>query len=360
MTEEASRDAPVSTRRSIDIPSLVRIKPGALDRIGIYLARRRFERAALFHSQGLPQPLVDRASSSLENEGIDLVGRLEVRDNSVEEAQRIFASSGNRVDALIGLGGGKALDVAKYVGFLLHKPYYSLPASLSNDGFCSPQSSLTVAGARRSLPSRMPFGVVVDTEVCLQAPKVLWWSGVGDLMAKITAVEDWKLAFHAKGTYVDDFAALLSDSTVFQFMARPDHDVYGTQLLATALMLNGIAMAVCGSSRPASGSEHLISHALDAHSARPRLHGLQVGTATYLVAHLQERTDQERIGRVLDETGFWGAVARDPFVREEWIEAIRVAPTLKQDFHTVLSDGDRLDELVAVIDTDPRLAECFR
>jgi glycerol-1-phosphate dehydrogenase [NAD(P)+] len=125
-------------------------------------------------------------------------------------------------------------------------------------------------------------------------------------------------------------------------------------------MLNGIAMAVCGSSRPASGSEHLISHALDAHSARPRLHGLQVGTATYLVAHLQERTDQERIGRVLDETGFWGAVARDPFVREEWIEAIRVAPTLKQDFHTVLSDGDRLDELVAVIDTDPRLAECFR
>lgn len=84
MTEEASGGAPVSTRRSIDIPSLVRIKPGALDRIGIYLARRRFERAALFHSQRLPQPLVDRASRSLENEGIDLVGRLEVRDNSVE------------------------------------------------------------------------------------------------------------------------------------------------------------------------------------------------------------------------------------------------------------------------------------
>jgi glycerol-1-phosphate dehydrogenase [NAD(P)+] len=205
----------------------------------------------------------------------------------------------------------------------------------------------------------MPFGVVVDTEVCLQAPKVLWWSGVGDLVAKITAVEDWKLAFHARGTYVDDFAALLSDSTVFQFMARPNHDQAGTQLLATALMLNGIAMAVCGSSRPASGSEHLVSHALDAHSERPHLHGLQVGTATYLVAHLQERTDQEQIGRVLDEAGFWTAVARDPFARREWIEAIRVAPTLKQDFHTVLSEGDRVDEIVSVIDTDPRLNDCF-
>jgi glycerol-1-phosphate dehydrogenase [NAD(P)+] len=345
--------------RSVDIPSLVRIKPGALDRIGIYLSRHRFERAALFYSEGLPEALIDRAVRGLESETVTLLERLEVRDNSVEEAQRIFARSSSRVEALIGLGGGKAVDVAKYVGFLLQKPVYSLPASLSNDGFCSPQSSLTIEGVRRSVPSRMPFGVVVDTDVCLASPKVLWWSGVGDLVAKITAVEDWKLAFHANGTYVDDFAALLSDSTVFQFMARPKRDLEGTRLLATALMLNGIAMAVCGSSRPASGSEHLISHALDAHSSRPRLHGLQVGTATYLVAHLQERTDQDTIGRTLEQTGFWGAVAQDPFLRTEWIEALRVAPTLKQDFHTVLSNSDYLDQLIAVIDTDPRLAGCF-
>lgn len=358
MTEGPS-GAPVSTRRSVDIPSLVRIKPGALDRIGLYLARHRFRKAALFHSEGLPDVLIERLTRSLAQEDVELVDRLEVTDNSVEQAQRIFADTPHGIDALIGLGGGKALDVAKYLGFLSDMPYYSVPASLANDGFCSPQSSLTVAGARRSLPSRMPFGVVVDTEVCLQAPKVLWCSGVGDLVAKITAVEDWKLAFHAEGVYVDDFAALLSDSTVFQFMARPEFDLQGTQLLATALMLNGIAMAVCGSSRPASGSEHLISHALDAHSERPRLHGLQVGTATYLVAHLQERTDEDQIGRVLDRTGFWHAVARDPFVRAEWIQAVRVAPTVKQNHHTVLSGGDRSDQIASIIDTDPRLAECF-
>ncbi|MDJ0664924.1 MAG: iron-containing alcohol dehydrogenase family protein [Acidimicrobiia bacterium] len=350
---------PPNALRSVDIPSLVRIKPGALDRIGLYLSQHGFAHAALFYSEGLPELLVERAESSLRAEGVAVLGRLEVRNNGVEEAQRIFAESPGRVEALIGLGGGKALDVAKYVGFLLQKPFYSLPASLSNDGFSSPQSSLTVGGARRSLPSRMPYGVVVDTDVCLAAPELLWLSGVGDLVAKITAVEDWKLAFHADGTYVDDFAALLSDSTVFQFMARPERDLEGIRLLANALMLNGIAMAVCGSSRPASGGEHLISHALDAHSARPRLHGLQVGTATYLVAHLQDRTDHGAIGRVLEQTGFWDAIARDPFIREEWIEAIRVAPTLKRDFHTVLSGRDRLDQLLAVIDTDPRLAGCF-
>jgi glycerol-1-phosphate dehydrogenase [NAD(P)+] len=348
----------VITPRNIDIPSLVRIKPGALDRLGIYLERRDFREVVLFRSEGLPPSLVERAHRALADRSIRLVSDLEVRENSFEEAQRVFTSAG-RMDAIVGLGGGKALDVAKYVGFLMQRPYVSVPASLSNDGFCSPQSSLTVAGERRSLPARMPFAVVVDTEVCLQAPQILWWSGIGDLMAKITAVEDWRLAFHAVGTPVDDFAALLSDSTVFQFMARPQRDLEGIRLLATALMLNGISMAVCGSSRPASGSEHLISHAVDAISGRPRLHGLQVGVASYLVAQLQERTDHARIAELFDRTEFWSAIADDPFVRAEWTEAFRVAPTLKQDFYTVLSRKDSARELTALLDRDPALARCF-
>src|SRR6185436_5278140 len=112
---------------------------------------------------------------------------------------------------------------------------------------------------------------------------------------------------------------------------------------ATALLLNGIAMEICGSSRPASGSEHLISHALDTISARPRLHGLQVGVATYLVSLLQ-RENSEAIAAVFDTTGFWEAIAADPFSRAEWSEALRLAPTIKQEFHTVLSDPDQIAE----------------
>ncbi len=81
--------------------------------------------------------------------------------------------------------------------------------------------------------------------------------------------------------------ALLSDGSIHSYLSQPQFDLDGIRLLATSLLLNGIAMEMCGSSRPASGSEHLISHALDALSARPRLHGLQVGIATYLVSILQ-------------------------------------------------------------------------
>ena len=204
----------------------------------------------------------------------------------------------------------------------------------------------------------MPYGVILDTAVCLGAPEILWHSGVGDLVAKFTAVVDWKLAFHAAGTPVDDFAALLSDASVFQFLARPVRDLEGMTLLGTALLLNGISMSISGSSRPGSGSEHLISHALDRVSKRPRLHGLQVGVASYLVSLLQGR-NSGRIAALFDATGFWRAIAVDPFDRGEWLEAVRMAPSIKSNFHTILSARDCLPEIERALQTDPNLRQCF-
>jgi glycerol-1-phosphate dehydrogenase [NAD(P)+] len=351
----------VSVRANlIGIPTFVRIKPGALDRLGLYARRHAHRRVALVVSEGLPSAYSGRVDAALRTEGAEAVHRVEAADASFEAATALFARLPRDLDALIGLGGGKALDVARYAAFLAGKPHYAAPTSLSNDGFCSPQSSLTLGGARRSLPAALPFAVVVDTNVCLAAPEVLWHSGVGDLVAKVTAVRDWKLAYHATGEPVDDFAALLSDATVAQFLARPLRDQEGLRLLATALMLNGIAMAVSGSSRPASGAEHLISHALDATSARPRLHGLQVGVATYLVAHLQGQSEgTARIAEALDRTGFWHTIAADPFSRAEWLEAVRIAPTINPARYTILNARDCTHEAARLLADDPHLRTCF-
>ncbi len=343
---------------SVVIPTLVRIKPGALDRIGVYVQRGQFSRAVLLFNKELDHALVDRVDWSLAANGIEVLARVEVVNSSFEHAQEIFQSLSAKTDVIIGLGGGKALDVAKYTAFLTRLPYIAVPTALSNDGFCSPQSSLDFKGKRRSFASAMPYGVVVDTQVCLNAPRILWLAGIGDSVAKITSVYDWKLAFRIKGTQVDDFAALLSDATVFQLMAKPDHDLEGMRLLATALMLNGIAMEICGSSRPASGSEHLISHALDLGGGKSRLHGLQVGAATYMVSQLQGR-GTERIAELFEATGFWTALREDPFSRTDWEAAFRAAPTVKTDFYTVLSEQDRTADLVHIMDTDPRLQGIF-
>lgn len=343
----------------IAIPTLVRVKDGALDRLGTYLGRDRRRSVAVLISKGLLSPISARVGNSLKEEGIEPVAWIEVADNDIESSARLFADLPGNVSAVLGVGGGKALDVAKYVSFLGRLPYYAVPTSLTNDGFCSPQSSLTVRGKRRSLPAALPFGVVIDTAVCLQAPRVLTLSGVGDLVAKFTAVRDWKLAFHQTSEPVDDFAALLSDGSIHAYLSHPDFDLDGIRLLATALMLNGIAMEMCGSSRPASGSEHLISHALDAISARPRLHGLQVGMASYIVSILQGAST-DRIAELFDATGFWTAIAEDPFSRSEWLQAVRAAPSVKDGFYTVLSSRDVLPEVERILANDPRLKQCFQ
>ncbi|MBA4015690.1 MAG: dehydrogenase [Pirellula sp.] len=343
----------------ISIPTLVRVKGGALDRLGVYLRRNEHAKVAVLISAGLNASLSQRVVRSLQEQSIETAAWTEVAANDLESAAGLFADLPSDVTAIVGVGGGKALDVAKYVGFLARRPYFAVPTSLSNDGFCSPQSSLTVRGKRRSLPSALPFAVVIDTAVCLAAPKILTLSGVGDLVAKFTAIADWKLSFHVTGELVNDFAALLSDGSVHAFLSHPALDVEGTRLLATSLMLNGVAMELCGSSRPASGSEHLISHALDMTSDRPRLHGLQVGVASYLVSRLQ-RENSDRIARLFDAVGFWDAVAADPFSRKEWLEAVRIAPSMKSDFYTVLSSRDVLPEVEQMLSQDAELARCFR
>ena len=336
-------------KTQIAIPSLVRVKPGALDRLGLYLKRSGHTKAMVVVSQGMIPEYLDRARRGMAEQGVACIDDwTEVGEASFETATRLFTNVRKETSAVIGLGGGKALDVAKYVAFLGRLPYYAVPTSLSNDGFSSPQSSLTIAGRRKSLAAALPSAVIVDLDVCKDAPRPLWLSGVGDLASKLTAVFDWKLAFHEVGESVDDFAALLSDATVHQFLARPTFDLDGARLLASSLLFNGVAMEICGSSRPASGSEHLISHALDATSAAPRLHGLQVGVATYLMSLVQKNQSQ-RIDVLFDQTGFWSEIASDPFSRAEWRRAIEIAPTLKDDFHTILSQDGASAEAITYL-----------
>ena len=348
------------TPETVNIPGMVRIKPGALARLGIYFRRENYRRVLVVISEGLPAAILQTLRESLAREGIAY--REAVADGcELEKAGALFVANPGGFAAVAGVGGGKALDIAKYVAFLSQKPYFAVPTSLSNDGFCSPQSSLTVKGRRFSLPAAVPHAVVVDTEICLAAPQSLWLSGVGDLAAKLTAVRDWKWAYHNAGTAVNDLAALMSDATVYQFIARPAHDVTGMRLLATALMLNGVAMAICGSSRPASGAEHLISHALDATAAKPALHGWQVGMATYALAAVMPRAEVERemLANLFTATGFFAAVRAAPFSLAEWDKAVDLAPTVKDDFPSIIGLPEIRAGIKKQFRENPLLAGCF-
>ncbi|MDD6203196.1 MAG: iron-containing alcohol dehydrogenase, partial [Lachnospiraceae bacterium] len=98
-----------------------------------------------------------------------------------------------------------------------------------------------------------------------------------------------------------------------------------------------IANEIAGSSAPTSGSEHLISHALDKMAEQPQLHGIQVGIATYLMSRVQDHRYQ-RINTVFTDTGFWDYVATLGLNRDDYEKAIDLAPSIKPHRHTYLHE----------------------
>jgi len=205
-----------------------------------------------------------------------------------------------------------------------------------------------------SVKAGCPYGVVIDLDIIKNSPDALLFSGIGDMVSKTTALRDWRTARNKGLARFVDLAAVLAHNSLDILFLKHSLDIHGESFqrsLASSLTMSGLAMGIAGSSRPASGSEHLISHALDA-IAKPRLHGIQVGVATYLCALLQGNTHTDDVRIVLEQTGFWAHVKAQPFPYDEFIESVRLAPAMKHDFYTVLSEANSYARAVEYIKHD--------
>jgi glycerol-1-phosphate dehydrogenase [NAD(P)+] len=246
----------------------------------------------------------------------------------------------NKTQAVIAIGGGKVIDAGKYAAFLKNLPFISVPTSSSSDGFSSASASLIVAGKRNSVPARLAYGIIVDTEVIRTAPERFIYSGIGDMVSKITALYDWVFESEHGHSQLNDFAVMIAKKAVNSFVRTPyqsiKDEVFLKELL-DSLAMSGIANEIAGSSAPTSGSEHLISHALDKMLETPQLHGVQVGIATYIMAVVQDHR-YIRVNTVLKETGFWDYVATLGMKKKDFISAIDMAPSIKPHRYTYLHE----------------------
>jgi glycerol-1-phosphate dehydrogenase [NAD(P)+] len=340
----------------IQIPSLLRIKPHALYKLGKYLRKSGFNHVAVYYGEGIKDFFGQILEISLDSSEITVSVEDVVHGNAIEDVTVSAFRLPRDTQAIVAVGGGVAVDVAKYAGFLTQLPVVAVPTAISNDGFASPGASLTVGGRRTSCKATIPFGVVIDTTVIQGSPAPFTYSGIGDLISKYSAIADWKLAYHSVGEPVNDFAVMISLQSVTNLVSHPVKEVDDLaflQLVAGALVMSGVAMEVCGSSRPASGSEHLISHAYDRLADPPSLHGLQVGVATLGTLWLHESPARETVLRVFEETGFTSFMRDHRLEREVFVEAIAAAPGIRPGYHTVLSEPGAVRRLQEHVADDP-------
>ncbi len=296
----------------------------------------------------------------LEDSGFDVQVDF-VKEATVNESRRIKeAVEETKSEVIIGVGGGKVIDVAKYAARLTNKPMISVPTAASHDGIASPFASLKGTNRPTSVKAVVPLAVVADIEVIERAPKKLLLAGVGDIIGKFTAVLDWRLAHRLKGEYYGAYAANLALMSAKHVIAHADlikkGGEEGVRVVVEALISSSVAMCIAGSTRPASGSEHLFSHALDILAPKPAMHGHQVAVGTIMMLYLHGKK-WKRIRNILKMLGV-PTTAKELGVPDDVVvDALTIAHTIRPERYTILGErgltkeaAERLARATGVID----------
>ncbi|MEU1282260.1 iron-containing alcohol dehydrogenase family protein [Streptomyces sp. NPDC005805] len=333
---------PVLTRL-IPSPVVVDIRAGALDDLGPLLADQRISpsgRIACAVSNGSGAALRERLAPLLP--GADWY---EVNGGTIDAAVRLADEiRGSRYDAVVALGGGKIIDVAKYSAARVGLPLVAVATNLSHDGLCSPISTLDNDNGRGSYGVPTPIAIVIDLDVIREAPVRYVRSGIGDAISNISAIADWELSHRITGEPVDGLAAAMGRSAGESVLRHPGgtgDDEFLT-VLAEALVLSGIAMSISGDSRPSSGACHEISHAFDLlFPARAASHGEQVGLGAAFAMHLRGAPEQAALfAGVLRRHGLPVLPREMGFTADEFVRAVEYAPQTRPGRFTVLEHLD--------------------
>ena len=332
--------------QKITIPTILEVGTNRIENTATYLERASISKVVIFFGEGIKMLFGEKLLNSIQaSPYVELLESYEFDEIRLENLISEAFSLPAETHAVIGIGGGKVLDCAKYIAFLNDIPFISIPTSTSNDAFASSGCSLYISGRRKSVHAAMPYGIIVDLDIVKNSPEKFIYSGLGDIVSKITAIYDWYFEQESGKGKVKDFAAMLAKKSA-NSIVRLEHpnikENFFLKEMVDSLTMSGIAMEIAGSSAPASGSEHLISHALDKVLERPELHGLQVGVSTYLMSLVQQHRSV-RIEKFFTETGFFDFVATLNMKKSDFEKAIDLAPSVKPNrFTTIHVEENRI------------------
>lgn len=253
-------------------------------------------------------------------------------ETAIEELERCVSP---QTDLVLGIGSGVIQDLCKYVSFRHGLPYHIIATAPSMDGYASTGAALILGGMKVTVPCRVPEVIVGDVEILKTAPMELIQSGYGDILGKYSCLNDWKLSHVILGEY---FCSRIHDLMYDMLLQTKDlgpallrREEAAIQTLMEALVGAGVAMALAGNSRPASGSEHHLSHFFEITGIlndEPYLtHGKDVAFSSVYTQKLREslllRQDPP---------------AKRKFCRESWEREIRRVYTSAADGVMALQD----------------------
>ena len=277
-----------------------------------------------------------------------------------------------KTDLIIGIGSGVINDLCKHVSFEAGLPYYIVATAPSMDGYASKGSALILDGMKGTLNANVPKAILADVNMLKDAPFEMIQAGYGDIIGKYSCLNDWKLSHLVNGEYLCEFVMNATYEAVEKTVRLADglvrRETEAVAALMEALVAVGILMAYVGNSRPASGSEHHLSHYFEivgiVRGEKYLPHGIDVCCSAIETAKIRE--ELLKLDNVDAYTAMFDSKAYEEDVRRiysdiadevlalqrklGWYEVDRVSVYRKKwsEIRNVLADCPSAEEMLAL------------
>ena len=281
----------------------IHIGNDALAHLLAYCERESLHRFTLVADENTFAALGKRVHELFSSRGMEtrvIVLRGEAVSADERAIMQVLIQDDHAARVYLAIGSGTITDIVRFASFVTKNPFISVPTAPSVDGYTSSGAALAIGNTKQTFRAQPPIAIFADLDTLVAAPRPMIAAGFADMLGKFTALADWKLGHLVWGERYSDAIAQRTQTALNSCVSRRDQiaqvSAAGVQGLMEALVESGLCIAAFGSSEPASGSEHHLSHYWEMKLLRENrpalLHGAKVGVASILIARLYKKISQ--------------------------------------------------------------------
>ncbi len=343
----------------------IRVGSGLVHQVGSILRENGFPENILLIADKTTLQAAEGILDSLEGFSVTMHLYDSLRVATMEDV-RLVESYFDRVDGVLAVGTGSIHDPSRMACARQNKPLCLFGTAPSMDGFASYSAPIVDGNFKTTHPAKCPEVIIADTKILAAAPVELKAAGFGDMVSKYIALIDWQVSHLLTGEHYCEKVAALTREAVDRLMSMADqitrHDEEAAGAVFESLIMTGIAMSFTLTSRPGSGTEHIMAHYWECmellEGKVPNYHGEDVGVATLLMLEYYNRLAERPAVKARKEVNDWADIYESYGALAEDVRKLNTPDTITDPIDP--ADVERLwPEIVKIIRSVPDYETCL-